>query len=84
MASLNVNIGALTGSKSANNTKAQQVADDFCLAVGITGTNQQKLDGIAAHLTNYMVERAHIYRRNLRLSEANATTDTEVSAIDWT
>lgn len=73
----------MTGSISANNTKASNLLTQYAAAIGAEGTNQQKADAVVLSLVRHMQQQAQRHRSNEAAGEAIATAQAEIDALTW-
>ena len=81
--SLTISTGALTSAlTSQNDTAVQNVLLNFATAIGIpeVATPQQKLDGVVAHLTEYMQKAAQ--ERYFQTASAAARAEAQ-NNVHW-
>lgn len=86
MAAITVTVGALSGTKSASNAKAQVIMQAFVEEMNgpVNGTDQAKLDFIAARLVAYLEDTARGGLRKVRLLAAEAAASDEATTVGWT
>jgi hypothetical protein len=82
MAQLSISIGALSSSVSASNTKAAEVLQNFALAKEFSGTDQEKLDQIVAHLAQVLTSGARSYLASQAVKEAQEAAGSDPDN-DW-
>jgi hypothetical protein len=83
MASLTITIGALSRSKSADDTKATNLLNEYASAIGAQGTNAQKADAVLVGLVRHMQEVAQRSRNNEQTTAALAAIKAEIDALKW-
>lgn len=83
MASLTIEIGQLTASVVADNTKATNLLTQYAAAIGASGTNQQKADAVVLALVRHMQAEARRHRNNTATAEAMAVIQEEISGLAW-
>ncbi len=74
MARLLIEIGALSSEVTAANAKATVVLTNYAAHIGVTGTNQQKLDAIVADLKGILT--------NISVSQAAETASAAAIAAE--
>lgn len=83
MASLTLTIGPISGTISANNTKAANIVTQYAAAIGAEGTDTQKLNAVVLELARHMQNVGQRQRLNAAKVEAMATIQAEIDALKW-
>jgi hypothetical protein len=83
MASLTIQIAALSRSKNATDAKATALVNDYADSIGATGTGAQRADAVLDALVRHMQEQARRHRRNAQTMSALATIESELNGLVW-
>lgn len=79
MASLTITIGAVSGSVTASNAKAQNILNDVVALYGLTGTDQEKLNQVAQLCADFLVGKSRQYREEPAIETAKTNVANDVS-----
>lgn len=83
MASLTIQVGALSQSISGNNALAANLLIAYAGSIGAEGTNEEKAQAILAALVKHMKTEGHKWQRDQKISDAMAELQMTIEETGW-